>query len=149
MLKKTKKYIFHYPSAFHADDFYQKEDAMFLGLRTVIYHVDNLKKAKKWYTKALEVTPYFDESFYVGFKIGGFELGLHPGMQGIHKGNNVAVYWGVKDIKSAYAHLLDMGATENEPIQEVGGYIKVATVIDPFGRLIGIIENPHFKSNQT
>ena len=118
---------------------------MFLGLRTVVYQADDLEKATKWYAKALGVEPYFDEPFYVGFDIGGFELGLHPGTEGIRKGNNVAVYWGVENIGSAYAHLLDMGAEENEPIRDVGGGIKVATFLDPFGNLLGIIENPHFR----
>ena len=49
-----------------------------LGLRTAIYKVDNLDEAKKWYTKAFETEPYFDEPFYVGFSIKGYELGLLP-----------------------------------------------------------------------
>jgi len=118
---------------------------MFLGLRTVVYHVDDLGKAKKWYTEVLGVEPYFDEPFYVGFDIGGFELGLHPRSEGIHKGNNVAVYWGVAKIDPAYSRLLAMGAEENEPVRDVGGDIKVATFLDPFGNLLGIIENPHFR----
>ncbi len=118
---------------------------MLLGLRTVVYHVDDLENAKNWYTEAFGVEPYFDEPFYVGFDIGGFELGLHPVTERIHKGNNVAVYWGVENIDSAYARLLDTGAKENEPIRDVGGDIKVATFLDPFGNLLGIIENPHFK----
>lgn len=118
---------------------------MFLGLRTVVYHVDDLEKAKKWYTEAFGVQPYFDEPFYVGFDIEGFELGLHPESGGIRKGNSVAVYWGVANIDSAYARLLDLGAKENESVQDVGGDIKVATFLDPFGNLLGIIENPHFR----
>lgn len=118
---------------------------MFLGLRTVVYHVEDLETAKKWYAKAFGVEPYFDEPFYVGFDIGGFELGLHPGTEGIHIGNNVGVYWGTANIESAYARLLEMGAVKNEPIRDVGDGIKVATFLDPFGNLLGIIENPHFK----
>ena len=51
---------------------------MALGLRTVVYHVPDLARAKAWYEAAFEVKPYFDEPFYVGFNIGGFELGLDP-----------------------------------------------------------------------
>ena len=47
-----------------------------LGLRTVIYHVPDLPRAKEWYAKAFGVKPYFDEPFYVGFSVGGYELGL-------------------------------------------------------------------------
>ena len=47
-----------------------------LGLRTTVYKVDNLNDAKAWYTKAFEVKPYFDEPYYVGFNIQGYELGL-------------------------------------------------------------------------
>ena len=49
-----------------------------LGLRTTIYKVSDLLKAKSWYAKAFETQPYFDEPFYVGFNIGGYELGLLP-----------------------------------------------------------------------
>ena len=47
-----------------------------LGLRTTIYKVDDITKAKAWYTKVFQTTPYFDEPYYVGFNIGGYELGL-------------------------------------------------------------------------
>ena len=51
---------------------------MLLGLRTVMYHVDDLNAAKEWYAQVLGFQPYFDEPFYVGFNVGGYELGLHP-----------------------------------------------------------------------
>lgn len=50
----------------------------FLGLRTSIYHVTDISKAKEWYSAVLEIEPYFNEPFYVGFNVGGFELGLDP-----------------------------------------------------------------------
>ena len=117
----------------------------FLGLRTCIYHVPDLEKAKEWYSAVLISQPYFDEPFYVGFDVGGFELGLDPNMNGITKGNNVDTYWGIDDCKSEYARLLDLGATEHHAPQEVGGGIIVASVLDPFGNIFGIIENPKFK----
>jgi predicted enzyme related to lactoylglutathione lyase len=123
----------------------KKETQMFQGLRTVIYHVDDLQKAKEWYSKVLSIKPYFDEPFYVGFNVGGFELGLDPDMKGISKGSNVIAYWGVKDAKSAYQRMQDLGAKTHTDPQEVGGGIIVATVTDPFGNIFGIIENPHFK----
>jgi predicted enzyme related to lactoylglutathione lyase len=122
-----------------------KEMRMFQGLRTVIYHVDNLEDAKSWYTKALGVEPYFDQPFYVGFNIGGFELGLDPDMSGVSKGNNAVAYWGVKDAASSYERMLELGAKEHGDVQEVGGGIRVATVTDPYGNIFGIIENPNFR----
>ena len=57
---------------------------MILGLRTVNYHVTDLARAKAWYISALGKEPYFDEPFYVGFNVGGFELGLDPDMTERH-----------------------------------------------------------------
>lgn len=122
-----------------------KEAGMFQGLRTVIYHVDDLQKAKEWYSNVLGIKPYFDEPFYVGFNVGGFELGLDPDMKNISKGNNVVAYWGVKDAKAAYRRIQDLGAKKHSDPREVGGGIVVATVTDPYGNVFGIIENPHFK----
>ena len=119
---------------------------MFLGLRTVIYQVPDLEQAKAWYTAAFGVTPYFDEPFYIGFDIGGFELGLHPRPPGITVGNNAIAYWGVPDIDAALQQLVEHGAAVREPAQDVGGDIRVAAVADPFGNLIGVIQNPHFRT---
>ena len=118
---------------------------MFQGLRTVIYHVDDLAKAKAWYSSVLGIKPYFDEPFYVGFSVGGYELGLDPNMQGVSKGSNVVAYWGVKEAAAAYRRVLELGAENHSEPQDVGGGIIVATVTDPFGNVFGIIENPHFK----
>jgi len=122
-----------------------KEENMFLGLRTVVYYVDDLGKAKEWYSLAFKTKPYFDESFYIGFNIGGYELGLTTDNKNNPKGKNVVAYWGVKDINTAFNHFVKIGARVHEEITDVGGDIKVATVIDPFGNIVGIIENPHFK----
>lgn len=115
---------------------------MVLGLRTVIYHVPDLARAKAWYSDVFGTAPYFDEPFYVGFSIGGYELGLHPGGNN-GPGGSVA-YWGVVDAVKAVEHFLAKGASAVEPVTDVGEGIKVATVADPFGNLIGLIENPHF-----
>lgn len=117
---------------------------MFLGLRTVIYHAPDLAGAKAWYTAAFGVAPYFDEPYYVGFQVGGYELGLDPDVSRVTVGNNAVAYWGVDDIESAYARFLDQGAEPRDPVKDVGGDIKVATVADPFGNVIGLIQNPHF-----
>jgi len=119
---------------------------MFLGLRTAIYHVDDIEKGKAWYTQVLGFEPYFDQPFYVGFNVGGYELGLQPtdALSG-EKANGAVAYWGVEDAGAAYQRIIDLGATAHEALQDVGEGIKVATVKDPFGNVFGIIENPHFK----
>ena len=118
---------------------------MLLGLRTVIYKVSDLEQAKAWYSEFLGMEPYFDESFYVGFNVGGFELGLDPSIakQGPGPGGELA-YWGVKDLKATIAELTSKGVKTRGKLQDVGDGILVASVEDPFGNLIGLIENPHF-----
>ena len=118
---------------------------MFQGLRTVIYHVSDLDQARAWYSSVLGIEPYFDQPFYVGFNVGGYELGLDPNMTGITSGiGGVGAYWGVSDCEAAFNRLLELGASAHSPVQDVGEGIRVATVNDPFGNLIGVIENPHF-----
>src|SRR5688500_3838982 len=112
------------------------------GLRTVIYGVPDLTRAEEWDAKAFETEPYFDEPFYVGVNIGGFELGLHPDSPSGPGG--ATAYWGVENADEAIARLSALGATVDSPPSDVGGGIKVATVLDPFGNQVGIIENPHF-----
>lgn len=116
----------------------------FLGLRTSIYRVPDIPAAKTWYSKAFGIEPYFDEPFYVGFNVGGYELGLHPQLEARAGGENVETYWGVEDIQLAYAHLLEAGASAHEAPNNVGGELWVAMVKDPWGNIIGIIQNPEF-----
>jgi lactoylglutathione lyase len=73
-----------------------------LGLRTTVYKVNDLEAAKMWYSKAFEVKPYFDESFYVGFNIKGYELGLLPVEHDILRGEGILSYWGVEDIFKSF-----------------------------------------------
>ena len=118
----------------------------FLGLRTVIYHAPDLAKTKAWYTQALGIEPYFDQPFYVGFNVGGYELGLDPDASSTPGGKEGAVaYWGVANAEQSFRRLISLGALERSVPQEVGEGIRVATVFDPFGNIFGIIENPHFK----
>ncbi|MGY3795514.1 VOC family protein [uncultured Aquimarina sp.] len=117
-----------------------------LGLRTTIYKVSDLEKAKKWYTKAFEVAPYFDEPYYVGFNVGGFELGLQPEEETpAKKTENVLSYWGVSDVEKEFQRLIDLGAISHEKPTNVGGELMVATVKCPWDNVIGIIYNPYFK----
>lgn len=115
---------------------------MILGLRTAIYPAPDLTAAKRWYTNVLGQPPYFDEPFFVGFAVGGFELGLLPNAQ--PGTNGPQPLWGVSNIEADFARLIELGATELEPVTEVGEGIKVAAVQDPFGNRLGLIENPLF-----
>lgn len=118
---------------------------MFLGLRTVIYQVSDLEQAKVWFSKALGINPYFDEPFYVGFNVGGYELGLDPDSSNATAGSSgVVAYWGVENVEESLRQLLELGAKEHGEVQNVGDGIRVATVLDPFGNIFGMIENPHF-----
>lgn len=121
------------------------EQSKMLGLRTTIYVFENLAVGKAWYSKAFATEPYFDEPYYVGFNIRGFELGLMPQSKNTVKGTNVIAYWGVANLEQEYQRLLKLGAKPHTPISEVGGGIKLATVIDPFGNVLGLIYNPSFK----
>jgi predicted enzyme related to lactoylglutathione lyase len=115
---------------------------MFQGLRTVIYGVNDIEKAKVWYSSLLGIQPYFDQPFYVGFSVGGYELGLDPNATPGTAGP--VTYWGVADADAAWKHLLEAGAREKSPVQDVGDGIRTGVVIDPFGNTLGIIQNPHF-----
>jgi len=123
----------------------EQQSPITLGLATVIYQVPDIAAAKAWYTRAFGKAPYFDQPFYVGFEIGGYELGLHPDLSEGQPGPGGSVaYWRVTSIDAALAHFLASGATPVSPAQDVGEGIKVARVADPFGNVIGLIENPHF-----
>jgi predicted enzyme related to lactoylglutathione lyase len=119
---------------------------MILGLRSAIYPVADLLAAKQWYSEVLNQPPYFDQPFYVGFNVGGFELGLIPDGESGTAGPQPL--WGVNGIETVFSRLIGLGAKSLEPVTEVGGGIKVAAVVDPFGNRFGIIENPGFDPGQ-
>lgn len=116
---------------------------MINGLRTAIYPVADLAAAKDWYTKVFGVAPYFDQPFYVGYNVGGFELGLLPD-GGTPGKAGAMVYWGVEDIEAEVARVTALGATIHHPIQDVGENIRTVELADPFGNLLCLIYNPHF-----
>jgi predicted enzyme related to lactoylglutathione lyase len=119
---------------------------MLLGLRTALYPTPDIEQGKAWYSQMLNQEPYFDEAFYVGFNVGGFELGLVPDAEPGQHG--AQILWGVPDAAAELKRLLAMGARLHEDVKDVGGDIKVASVLDPFGNVLGIIENPHFKASE-
>ncbi|MFI5362106.1 MAG: VOC family protein [Elusimicrobiota bacterium] len=122
---------------------------MFLGLRTAKYEVQDLAAAKNWYGKVLGIKPYFDEPFYVGYDVGGYELGLTPEpAAGKTRAAAGVAYWGVPDARAAFQRLVELGATSVEDVKDVGEGILVGEVRDPFGNVLGVITNPHFKPGE-
>ncbi len=122
---------------------------MLRGLRTCGFHVADLAAAKAWYTRLLGFGPYFDQPFYVGFDVGGYELGLLPADDGDGPdrpgvGGDVC-YWAVDDVHGALERVFAMGARPNHEARDVGEGIVVASVIDPFGNVLGLITNPVFR----
>jgi catechol 2,3-dioxygenase-like lactoylglutathione lyase family enzyme len=114
---------------------------MFLGLRSIIHPAPDLAAAKAFYTAMLGKEPYFDEPFYVGYSVGGFELGLWPdGDPAV----GPITYWGVTDIDAGLADLVRLGAVARGDISDVGDGIRMVDVTAPTGDVFGLIENPNF-----
>ncbi len=111
------------------------------GLRTVIYPVADLDASKSWWAGLLGAPPYFDEPFYVGFDVGGYELGLLPDGD---PGDGALVYWGVADVQAAVDEATTRGAVVHAPVADVGDGIVTATVRTPQAEIVGFIYNPHF-----
>jgi predicted enzyme related to lactoylglutathione lyase len=116
------------------------------ALMTAVYPVPDLAAAKAWYARLFGVDPYFDEPFYVGFNVAGYELGLLPTEAPMHEPGNrgVIAYWGVESADAAWKHAATCGAKPLDALKDVGEGIRVGLVLDPYGNAIGIIENPHF-----
>jgi predicted enzyme related to lactoylglutathione lyase len=116
---------------------------VFQGLRTVVYPVADLDAAKAWWSEVLGIEPYFDEPYYVGFSVNGYELALDPHGHA-ESGAGPVTYWGVADVEVVAAELLAMGGREHTGITDYGGEIRTTVVAAPDGTLVGLIENPHF-----
>jgi predicted enzyme related to lactoylglutathione lyase len=112
------------------------------GLRTLIYPSSDLVAAKAWWSTFLGFGPYFDEPFYVGFNVGGYELGLVPS----DDDGSSTTYWGVDDVASALAEAEAAGSTVDETPQDVGDGIITASFVNPRGQRVGLIFNPHFSA---
>ena len=116
---------------------------MFLGVRTVIYPAPDLAASTAWFTRILGFGPYFDEPFYVGFNVGGYELGLDPNAD---PASGAQSYWGVADLDVAVAALVEAGASTAADIQEPGDDIRIVGLREPGGSFLGLIQNPHFQA---
>ena len=123
---------------------------MLRGLATITFWADDLQAARQWYAELLDVEPYFERPGYYEFRLGDRqdELGLidsryAPGRRAGGPAGAIA-YWHVDDVASALERLLSMGATEYEPYTERGMGFVTASVVDPFGNVLGVMHNPHY-----
>ena len=123
---------------------------MLRGFATISFWAGDLEAARKWYTELLGIEPYFERPGYCEFRVGDHqdELGLidsryAPGGPASGPGGAV-MYWHVDDVRAALEKLLSMGAREYEPYTERGSGFVTASVVDPFGNILGVMYNPHF-----
>jgi predicted enzyme related to lactoylglutathione lyase len=110
------------------------------GIKTVLHPVSDLEAAKAVYTALLGVPPQADASYYVGFEAAGQHIGLVPGggPQGM---TSPVAFWHVSDIEAKLAEVTAAGATVKEPAHDVGGGRLVATVTDPDGNVLGLLQD--------
>jgi predicted enzyme related to lactoylglutathione lyase len=116
------------------------------GIKTVLHPVSDIETAKAVYTALLGVAPQHDSSYYVGFDVEGQHIGLVPGggPQGM---SSPVAYWHVPDIAAKLAEVTAAGATVKESPRDVGGGRLVATVTDPDGNVLGLLQDPQEVSN--
>ena len=128
---------------------------MLRGMANISYWADDVKKAREWYTELFGLKPYFqrpdaENPAYIEFRVGDYqhEVGIidtqyRPKLD--HEGpGGVVMYWHVDDIQSTFERLLLLGAKVHQPIMERGEGFVTASVIDPFGNIVGIMYNKHY-----
>jgi predicted enzyme related to lactoylglutathione lyase len=127
------------------------------GMANVSFWAEDLKAAKEWYSKLLGVEPYFqrpdaENPAYLEYRIGDFqdELGIidkkyAPQAASLTGAGGAILYWHVDDVVGMLEKLKGLGATEYDPLTERGIDWITASVLDPFGNIIGLIHSPHYK----
>jgi predicted enzyme related to lactoylglutathione lyase len=119
------------------------------GLSTVSFYAADHAAAKKWYAELLGIEPYFDRPGYFEFRLGDYqhELGVIDSRYAPHGSAagpaGAVVFWHVDDVTATLEKLLAMGANEHEAPTDRGEGFITASVIDPFGNILGIMYNPH------
>jgi predicted enzyme related to lactoylglutathione lyase len=111
------------------------------GIKTVLHPVSDLARAKTVYAALLGIQPQADSSYYVGFDVAGQHIGLVPG-GGPQDMTSPVAYWHVPDIEAKLAEVTAAGATVKDPVRDVGGGRLVATVTDPDGNVLGLLQDP-------
>lgn len=132
-----------------------EKSATLRGIATISFYADDIKAAKQWYTELLGIEPYFERPdannpAYIEFRLGDYqhELGIidrkFAPKGGSDKPGGAVVFWHVDDIGAMLEKVKTMGAVEYEPlINRESGFIT-ASVIDPFGNVLGLMYNPHY-----
>ncbi|MGN9838672.1 VOC family protein [Nonomuraea sp. H19] len=132
---------------------------MLRGLTTVCFYASDFEAAKRWYTEALGVAPYLDTPDYMEFRIGDYqhelgfvhsshaqtELAMTPAPDTVGPAGAL-VFWHVNDVPAALARLVAMGAKEHDSPRDRGEGFITASVIDPWGNILGLMYNPHYLS---
>ena len=120
------------------------------GFATVTFFAADHEGAKKWYTTLFGMPPYFEKPGYMEFRVGDYqhELGIIDAKydpKGAQPGPGGAmIYWHTDDLEGTLQKLLQMGATEFEPVTKRGEGFITASVLDPFGNILGIMYNVHY-----
>lgn len=123
---------------------------MFRGLTTVSFHAEDHTAAKAWYSELFGTEPYFDVPGYFEFRLGDHqhELGVvdaaHAPPAATAGPGGAVVFWHVDDLDDTFARLIELGAVEYEPITVRGEGFVTASVVDPFGNIVGVMTNQHF-----
>lgn len=128
---------------------------MLRGLTTITYYAADVPAAVQWYRDLLGADPYFRRPeegppAYVEFRVGDHqhELGIldrrfAPPSAPTGTGGVIS-YWAVDDVQAAHRRLLELGANEHDPPTERGPGFVTASVVDPFGNLLGVMYNAHY-----
>ncbi len=107
------------------------------GVKTIVYPVNDIARAKSVFRGLLGVEPYADAPYYVGFKVGNQDIGLDPNG---HK-EGMTVYYHVDDIRKTLRSLLDAGSQLQQDVKDVGGGRLIASAVDPDGNVIGLLQD--------
>ena len=127
-----------------------KKSSILKGLATVSFFATDHEKAVKWYADFLETEPYFNMPGYSEFRIGDYqhELGIidskYAPVDYLQKPSGAIVFWHVDDLKGTLEKLISAGAKEHQPITDRTDGFVTASVVDPFGNILGIMYNPHY-----
>ncbi|MGE3273233.1 MAG: VOC family protein [Chloroflexota bacterium] len=127
---------------------------MLRGLTTAVYLADDLAAARAWYTAVLGLEPYFSRPEYIEFRLGDYqhEFGIldrkystaEPGRQPRPQPAGAIVYWHVDDIHATVERLVSLGASVLDPPRQYGEGFIGASVVDPFGNILGVMYNQHY-----
>ncbi len=122
------------------------------GIATVNIWAADHSKAVSWYSELLKVKPYFERPGYAEFRVGDYETEVGiidssyaPYLAFPDKPAGAVIYWQVDDVQAMFSKLLTMNSTELEAPKDRGNGFTTATVVDPFGNMLGIMQNPHYQ----